>query len=74
MLVNARIGAGGPVVAVGEVHGRLLVHHLHSPDGVAPLMEDVGQRPAAVSGDAGHDLDSLANEILDDDLGAGQPA
>ncbi len=65
---------GRAVVPVGEVHGRLLVHHLDGPDGIAPVVEDVGERPAAVAGDARHEWHALADQILDDDLRACQPA
>ena len=73
MLVKARIGSPGrPVVPVGEVDRRLLVHHLDRPDLIAALVEHVGQRPAAVARDAGDDLHALAHQVLDDDLRAGQ--
>ena len=73
MLVKASIGlAGGPVVAVGEMDGRLLVHDLDRPDRVLPVEEGVGDRPAAVAGDAGGERHALADEVLDEDLGAGR--
>ena len=63
-----------PVVPVRQVDGRLLVHHLDRPNLVAALLEHVGQRPAAMSRDAGDDLDALADQVLDDDLSAGESA
>ena len=64
--------AGGPVEPVGQVDGGLLVHDLHGPDRVLPVEQGVGQRPAAVARDPGHDRDALAHQVLDHDLRPGQ--
>ena len=64
--------AGRPVEAVGEVDGGLLVHDLHGPDRVLSVEQGVGQRPAAVARDAGHDRHALADQVLDHDLRPGQ--
>ena len=65
--------AGGPVEPVGQVDGGLLVHDLHGPDRVLPVEQRIGQRPAAVARDAGHERDALAHQVLDHDLRPGQP-
>ncbi len=65
--------AGGAVEAVGQVHGGLLVHDLDGPD-LGPIEEGVGQRPHPVAGDSGGMCDARSDEILCDDLGAGESA
>ena len=52
--------------------GGLLVHDLNRPDLVAPIEECIGDRPATVPWDPGSDRDAPADEVLDNDLGAGQ--
>ena len=64
--------AGRPVEPVGQVDRGLLVHDLHGPDRVLPVEQGIGQRPAAVARDAGHDRHALADEVLDHDLRPGQ--
>ena len=64
--------AGGPVEPVGQVDRGLLVHDLHGPDRVLPVEQGIGQRPAAVARDPGHDRDALAHQVLDHDLRPGQ--
>ncbi len=61
------------IEAVGEVHGRLLVHDLDRPDLIPAVEQRIGQGPAPVTRDAGHDWDALADQVLDHDLGSGQP-
>ena len=65
--------SGRAVEAVGEVHGRLLVHDLHGPDLVPAIEQGIGDGPAAVTRDTGHDGHALAHQVLDDDLRARQP-
>jgi hypothetical protein len=52
--------------------GGLLVHDLDRPDLVAPIEERIRDRPATVTGDASSDRYATADEVLDDDLGAGE--
>ena len=59
-------------MAVGEVHGGLLVHDLDRADRIGAVEKGIGQVPAAMAGDAGRVADAGAREVLDDDLGAGQ--
>ena len=74
---DAREGQHRPardaVVAVRQMHGRLLVHHLDGADLVRPVEERVGEVPAAVAGDARRVRHALADQVLDDDLSARQP-
>jgi hypothetical protein len=50
----------------------LLVHDLDGADLVGSVEERIGQGPAAVAGDAGGVAHARADEVLDDDLSAGQ--
>ena len=50
----------------------MLVHHLHGADLLGPVEQCIGQRPTAVAGDPGGMAHALPDEVVDDDLGAGQ--
>lgn len=71
MLVKAIRGRpGDAVVPVGEVDGGLLVHDLDSPDRILAVQEGVRDVPASVARDPRRVRDALANQVLDEDLGA----
>jgi hypothetical protein len=61
---------GDAVVPVGEVDGGLLVHDLDSPDRILAVQEGVRDVPASVARDPRRVRDALANQVLDEDLGA----
>ena len=71
--VTAAIGrpAGAPV-AVGHVHGALLVEDLDEGDRRAVLQKAVEQRPDAVTRDAGRMRDAVLRQGASDDLAAGK--
>jgi hypothetical protein len=58
--------AGRPVVAVGKVDGRLLMHDLDRPDSIGVVEQDVGEVPTTVSGSARRVWYSLSDQVFDE--------